>query len=178
MVIDAVILLNLGTLSSLTWYARTDWQSAVTVPLLSVISAIFAIVLLLHICARIMAQHTRNYNASELQNFFQIINKRLSDRQHGSTHTELQNMANADSSDSDTETQNLLQPHEAQHEQMQPRSQPPPLNQGVPCQLLTFDRDRTSGEAVLISHHPNPASIQRLDDEDFNVPSFVVHSEI
>ena len=110
-ILDAVVLLNLGTLSSLTWYVQTDWQSAVTVPLLSVISAIFAGVLLLHICARIVAQRTRNYNASELQNFFHIIFQHLGVRQHGNTHNELQDLANTDNSDSDVETQNLLQPH-------------------------------------------------------------------
>ena len=179
-VLDAGILLNLGTLSSLTSYVQTDWQSAVTVPLLSVISAIFAGVLLLHICARIMAQHTRNYNATELQNFFHIIFHRLGVRQYGNTDTELQNLANADNSDSDVETHNLLQPHQDRFEQMQPQSQPQPRgqNQGVPCQLLTFDRDCTSGEAVLISQHPNPASVERLEDEDYDVPSFVVHPEI
>ena len=174
-VLDAVIVLNLVTLSSFTSYVQTDWQSAVTIPHLSVISAIFAGVLLLHICARIMAQHTRNYNASELQNLFHIIFQHLGVRQHGHTHTELQNLANADNSDSDAETQRLLQPHGVQLEQMQPQSQPQPQNQEVPCQLLTFDRDRTSGEAVLIPHHPNPTSIQRLQDEDYNDPSFVVH---
>ena len=61
---------------------------------------------------------------------------------------------------------------------MQPQPQPRGQNLGVPCQLLTFDRDCTSGEAVLISHHPNPASVRRLEDEDSNDPSFVVHSEI
>ena len=179
-ILDAVVLLNLVVLSSLTWYVQTDWQSAVTVPLLSVMSAIFAGVLLLHICARIMAQRTRNYNASELQNFFYVIFQRLGVRQHGNTDTELQNLENVDNSDSDAETQNLLQPHGDQLEQMQPQSQPQPRGQtqGVPCQLLTFDRDHTSGEAVLIPHHPNPASVQKLEDEDSNDPSFVVHPEL
>ena len=177
-ILDAVVLLNLGSLSSLTWYAQTDWQSAVTVPLLSVMSAIFAGVLLLHICGRIVAERTRNYNASELQNFFNVIFQHPGDTQHGNTDTELQNLANTDNSDSDAETQNLLQPHGDQLEQMQPQSQPRGQNQVVPCQLLTFDQDRTSGEAVLIPHHPNPASRQRVEDENYIDPSFVVHSEI
>ena len=165
-ILDAVVLLNLVVLSSLTWYVQTDWQSAVTVPLLSVISAIFAGVLLLHICARIMAQHTRNYNASELQNFFHIIFQHLGVRQHGNIHmVELQNLANADNLDSDVETHNLLEPHQDRFEQMQPQSQPQSQNLEVPCQLLTFDRDRTSGEAILISQHPNAARIQMVEDD-------------
>ena len=176
-VLDAVVLMNLVTLSSLSWYVQTDWQSAVTVPLLSVLSAIFAGVLLLHICARIVAQRTHNYNVSELQNLYNI-SQSWGDRQHGSTHAELQNLANIDNSDSDSETRNLLQPHRAQLERLQPLSQPQPQNQGVTCQLLTFDRGRTSGEAVLIPHHPNPTTIQKLEDEDSYGPSFVVHSEV
>ena len=146
-ILNALILMNLVALSSLTWYVQTDGQFDVTVPLLSVMKRYN------YVYVAPLSEH--RYAGEGLLQRLQIrVAELLPMPGCQTTWKYLYRTSEFENSDSNAETQNLLQPHEDQLEQMQHS-----LNPGSRINMCHVDC--TSCKAVQ-SYFPCTIQIQQV----------------